>query len=528
MSEVPGLQVEAVNKLIFLDPVSEVIYLSLSLYIYVAGVFGPSVLNQVGSPSLLPNACPFNSKALSIFDTKMGRLDFSSAEVVGFVQQIAKAANVPYDNIFMQLQDIYPRVKAMQTMNDLTNKEAWKKIYDKIHAVKGTSIAHPMDDLLEGLILLFVFGVSSSGVEQFFSKTLWGFSNRRGSASPATEEACLKAIVDLPNHDRDHIIQIAQKVWSLVYGEARASNTRCSRGVKREKLANSEATCIHKRREAAAVGSLSSSADFERLTSVSAFDVAQPGWSQQHTTELNFQRNKQHARQVQAVAEGTHGGTDALRSEVRQVKEKRVKAQRARERKDQRDTSALVGATTRQVLARIAGDSVYICEDLASPDVLAAAALYSLKRVRACEANVFVAQQPGQLSSQRVGLITALRGSFHITPSVLTSKGESGVAAKWRPIASIVRVIFVSQAVQDRNKRSLELFQEVLKTFKDNGITLVFGKDWGELASLKVQHSKSKSKLIAIVRTPELELPVLASVSDGRIVLKSKCLCLVH
>lgn len=502
--------------------------ISRSVYIHIAGVFGPSVLNQVGSPSLLPNACPFNPKALSIFDPKMERLDFSSAEVIGFVQQIAKAVSVPYDNISMQLQDIYPRVKAMQAMSACTNKEAWKKIYDRIHAVKGTSIAHPMDDLVEGLILLFVFGVSSSGVEQFFSKTLWGFNNRRGSASPATEEACLKAIVDLPNHDRDHIIQIAQKVWSHVYGEARVSHTKISRGVKKEKLANSEATFIHKRREAAAVGSLSSSANFEKLTSVSAFDVAQPGWSQEHTKELNFQRNKQHARQVQAVAEGTHRGNDALRSEVRQVKEKRVKAQRARERKDQRDTSALVGATACQVLAQIAGGNVYICEDLASPNVLAAAALYNLRRVRACEANVFVVQQPGQLSSQRVKLITALRGSFHITQSVLTSKGESGVAAKWRPIASIVRVIFVSQAAQDRNKRSLELFQEVLKTFKDNQITLVIGKDWGELASLKVRHSKSKSKLIAIVRTPELKLPVLASVSAGRIVLKSKWLCLVH
>ena len=35
MSEVPGLQVEAVSKLIFLDPVSEVIYLSLSLSLYI-------------------------------------------------------------------------------------------------------------------------------------------------------------------------------------------------------------------------------------------------------------------------------------------------------------------------------------------------------------------------------------------------------------------------------------------------------------------------------------------------------------
>ena len=35
MSEVPGLQVEAVSKLVFLYPVGEVIYLSLSLSLYI-------------------------------------------------------------------------------------------------------------------------------------------------------------------------------------------------------------------------------------------------------------------------------------------------------------------------------------------------------------------------------------------------------------------------------------------------------------------------------------------------------------
>lgn len=490
-------------------------------------MFGPPVLNQVGCPSLLPNAFPFNSKALSIFDLKIGRLDFASAEVVGFIQKIAKSAKVPCDKLSMQFQDLYPRVQAMaRSMTDCTNKESWKRIYDKVNAVRGTAIAHPTEALVEGLILLFVFGVSSSGVEQFFSKALWGFNNRRGSASPAVEEACLKAIVDLPNHDRDRIIQIAQKVWSLVYGEARVSNTRCSKGVKKEKLADSEATFIQKRREAAAGGSSSSSANFEGLTSVSAFDVVQPGWSERHTAELNFQRNKLHAREVQAVAEGTHSGNDALRSEVIQVKTKRIKDQRARERKEQRDAAALVGATSREVLERIYGDRVYICEDLVSPDLLAAAARYHMTRVRACDADVFVVHQPGKLCSQRVGLITALRGSFHITPSVLTSKGESGLAAKWQKISRIERVIFVSQSVQDKNKRSLELFEAVLKTCDGNKITLVLGKDWDVLASLKVKHGKSKSKLIAIARTPELELPVLASVSDGRIVLKSTCLCL--
>ena len=490
-------------------------------------MFRPPVLNHSCSQRWLSNAFPLNSKALSIFDVKVGQLDLSSPDFIRFVKQISKAVNVCNDKLLMQIEDMYPRVKAMSTMTDCTNKEIWKKLYDKINAVKSTAMAHPMDALVEGLILLLVFGASSSGVEQFFAKLMRVFTKQRRSALPGTEEACLKVMADLSNHNLDLIIGTAQKVWSCVYGEARATQTRCSMGVKRAKHADSEATFIRKRREAAAEGSLSSSSTFERLTSVSAFDVAQPGWSEQHTKELSFQQDKQHAREVQAVAEGNINGNDALKAELMAVKNQRVKDQRARERKEHRDNCALVGATCREVLGRISGHTACILCDM-SPDLQDAVALFHLKLGRACDADVFVVQLPGNLDSQRVGLISALRGSFHISPSVLISRGERGLAAKWRPVADVERVIFVSQATQDRNKRTFELFMEVLKSHVGNRIQIVLGKDWDELSRLTVKYAKVKSKLVAIVRTSELKLPVSASVVDVRIVLKSTCLiCLV-
>ena len=104
------------------------------------------------------------------------------------------------------------------------NKHAWKHIYDKIRGHNVTAKNHPMDVLKTALILYFVFGISSSGVEQAFSKIRLDFSNRRLSAFPETEEYVVRVMMGMPSADLKIIIPLAQKVWMHYYGPARRSN----------------------------------------------------------------------------------------------------------------------------------------------------------------------------------------------------------------------------------------------------------------------------------------------------------------
>ena len=131
--------------------------------------------------------------------------------------QIAKVCNVSGETLLAQYQDVWPRAMAVVRAAKDVNKHAWKFIYDKIQEHHLTAKNHPMDVLMPALILYFVFGISSSGVEQSFSKIRLGFSNRRQSALPETEEYVVRVMMGLPSADLKILIPLAQKVWSNVY-----------------------------------------------------------------------------------------------------------------------------------------------------------------------------------------------------------------------------------------------------------------------------------------------------------------------
>ena len=422
---------------------------------------------------------------------------------------------------------MHPRaVQAAVSLKGDVNKEVWKSVYDRAKRSGAVSANHPMDVLLKALILYFVFGISSSGVEQDFAKSGWGFGNRRQKAYPETEEFCLKVLLDLPHHDLDEVIKLAQKVWVACYGvvrNCRGSNDgappRLSKGGRRVEslcqpvleegmVAHTEADFISERRRAAASSASSSSQGYAELIKIGGAEVEQPGWSHAHTKELQFQRQKLNARKVQAFAEKVIGDDDdaTLVIAARAERLNRVKQQRARERKAERDTVALVGSTGVEVLAKIQGGALHVEDRLASPQLLAVMGQLSLKRVDICEANVFVVEVPGK-SGQRVALASALRGGFHVSPEFIISKGVRGVASKFTNMARIPRVIYVSEAVSARNKNAFDLLQKVLANCEVNKVELVLGKGWDALIGLKTKHASNKSRLIAIVRSIETNHP---------------------
>ena len=136
-------------------------------------------------------------QALSIFDTtacnKRNLTKFySSSHFQQSVAKVAAAAEADPEAFRMQFEDVHPRAlheASIAVGSANPNKSAWKTAIDKIKAHQGVAISHPTDALVDGLVLYSVFGVSSSGVEQNFSKAEWSFTSRRMAANAITEES---------------------------------------------------------------------------------------------------------------------------------------------------------------------------------------------------------------------------------------------------------------------------------------------------------------------------------------------------
>ena len=478
-----------------------------------------------GSCSAEARVCLISStQALSVFDVTglgTGKIDYDSGHIVKSIDQIAKVTEQPADEMKVQFDDVHPRVVGFsKSTPSATNHECWKHTIGKLE--KGGN--HPIGSIREGAILDAVMGVSSSGVEQHFANTKLKFNDRRQHATADNEEFAIRAIAELPNHDLNQIINTARKIWSILYGPPRKSGgVRASKGMtykpRQQKqplghgmVAHTELEFINKRRSAAAAvaaSSSSSSLDYGMLVSIPADHAAQPQWSDSHSKELVFQTKKLHERKLQAVAEGVIDGDDELHEAIKTVKQRRIKDQRARERKQGRDTVKVEGCSRLQLFKRIAGLPTH-CLCAKTPELMSAMRQFNMKEVAAVKADVFILDVPGEVG-QRVAMITAMRGSHHITPQLVTSRGCLGAGANWKPLSGIMRIIFVSPGALAKNKNAFELLKRILAECKNSVITLTLGKDWNDLVALQRRYSKSQSKLIAIVREVELALPVSPS-----------------
>ena len=415
------------------------------------------------------------------------------------------------------------------------NKLAWREIIRKIEAHGPVALMHPTHVVRKGLILNGVFGVSSSGVEQAFSQGSWGYTNRRLKAHANTEEFCLKVLLDLPHHDKAAIIALARKIWVMCYGESRHGTTTIAKGVPRHRpgavtegfIAQTEGDFVRERRKAiASCVDVQPSISHEVLMTQASNNLDElEGWGESHTKELDFQKGKLKARMVQAVAEGTFKGTPELKAEVIQARRKRIRDQRARERKAERDQKALDGVSGREALAKIMNKRAYIHSQVPlriRPLLQAALRRYGIQECEKHKADVFVVCQPGHSDlGKALMTITALRGCFHITPQLLISNGLKGVALGWKEVAHITRVVFVSSACEERQKAALDFVRSILAYMSTHAMEIVVG-DWDVLAALTERYRKYPARVIALVTSEELALPVVLSIGSGHKVPRAR------
>jgi hypothetical protein len=332
---------------------------------------------------------------------------------------------------------------------------------------------HPTESLERALTAYQCFGVSTSGVEQNFSKSDLLVGVRRQKCHPLTEELLVKTGLDLPHLDRQTLCKRARQIWEECFEAPHAYTARRLAAPGKKRKASTEVDFISKRRAAAS----SAMAVFPEPVRLGESEPALvrrgEGWGESHTRELRFQHAKEQDKRVDALGERTllpHEVTPALRVTLAQKVAKRLKDQKGRERTALRVNANLKGASRASVLQKIRGKKVFLEQSCQSPALARAVERHGLVPSRCVDAECFVVGCPGR-ASEFVRAASALRGSYQITPGFLLTDGKTGVAVKYQPCHHIPKTVFVGPA--------FAVFQDKFCNFFKILLGKIVGCAWG-------------------------------------------------
>ncbi|CAE8641554.1 unnamed protein product [Polarella glacialis] len=433
------------------------------------------------------------------------------------LERIAIVSGLEANALKAQWQDIFPRARMIAAQRkdapQDANKDAWRTALSRINSHRITAKCHPTDVLRAALRQYLAFGVSTSGVEQAFSKGAWSFTNRRLRSHATTEEFCLKASLDLPHHDKQAVVGLARRVWAACYGAPRtATRPRIDKGVKRSRdigedgQVASEFSFLRKRRKAATEASRNAPRSDLGAAAV-MMPANQPlSWGEKHTRELAFQRKKLHSRKVQAAAENSLLPAEdsmALHAEADNAHAAMVRAQRARERAEVRQTADAEGLTSAEVLQKIQNKTAYVDVAAPSPGLHQALGVNSLQQVLSqALADVFVVDQPGQADvTAKIRLASALRGAYLVSPEFMIS--GHGLALKMHAVSCTPREIFISRNCALHNPQFCRFFHRSLNATTGSRWTLHAGNP-ARLQALKARWRGQPARLWALVRNNEV------------------------
>ena len=437
--------------------------------------------------------------AMVIFDPSR---PLSEADGV-HLERIALAINKSADKLRQQFQDIKPRAQQIQSGNN----DGWALAVQHIHANASVARSHPTDVLEDAMLLRYLLGLSSSGVEQLFSKTRWALGKQRLHANDENEEMIIKLMADLPHHDQDKLIHLAQRVWGVCFNPPKQSplKPRIDKGVKRKLIdtddaqplaefdnvggayptAESEVAFIRKRRRAIRQCVVKSKHNLADVASSLLQDATCAStsrameWTQSHDKELEFIKNKIGCRKACALAEGQLLETEIneeVREAARATRERKRKDCEARERKAARDKKKLQGLMGTDLWGQIKGKKVFIDRSVTGDHTPLIRALQANNMVVAPEseitdAAVFVTSDRGSVS-QRVNLASTVKGAFQISPELVMSSGATGNAIKFFPAAMSKRCLYVSHAATQHHKELWSCFKQALASSENPRMVL--------------------------------------------------------
>ena len=447
-------------------------------------------------------------QAFEVFDLGGGSINAEEK-----LRRIAQACDVDKDLLAAQWKDVFPRAQQLlpqhsaavsKSMRRNENKDAWREALSRLGEHRSTAIAHPTDTLRLALVHYLALGGSTSGVEQSFSKAAWAYGARRTGAHASTEEACVKAHLDLPNHDVQKLLKLCRVVWASCFGSARDRlKPRVDKGLKRPRPVEAESDGCHASTEAAFISkrrkAVSRAAElFQEGLGAGEEDLSNAAWSAAHDKELKFSEGKRRSRLVQAFAENTlleEERDESLREAAQVCRRKMLKNEAQRQRARARLRRQEQGALPAEVLRQLRGKSCFLAVS-ATMALTAALQRHGLRQTAtALTADVLVTRAPGSLQADaRVRLAGALRGVLEVSPCLL--EGQGGAALKLRPAAFDKRVLLVSNECAVASRR----FWSFLRSALPDGHKWSLHKT--RVESLRAEQAKHRAGVAYAVVTP--------------------------
>lgn len=376
-------------------------------------------------------------------------------------EQLCKLAlffAVEKDLLKEQHHDILPIAQRAFIDKSCTIKEAWRSAISRVHARK--TMENSDSELLQVLMRHAVYGASTSGVEQMFSKFKQLYGEHRLGGHEDTEADIMKLVFDRSEIDEAAIISAAREHWVKYFGFCRAKpdEERIDAGMPKKRCNNltesTEAAMIKRRR--CKIAKFMEEHD-EDLMELDAGDL--PSWTAAHSKEVEWQKSKLDARRIDAYRDGhliaAEVPADAeVALQARRVQDEKNRKDRVAERKrgDKRLTE------TRLDKVAMRGMTVFF-EQAVRSQILTDAADVGLLRVvhNRMEADIIIAVDPAN-PGQRSSWAAALRGAYLATPDLIL-KGTSPHIKYVSPL-TIERNLFLSPKFIDKHKELTQLLRE--------------------------------------------------------------------
>ena len=202
------------------------------------------------------------------------------------------------------MEDHRTLAKSIFTATRVTTEEAWTQAFNRMSSASKKSGQHLGDQLRDVLSRFKAHRICTSACECGFAKRLKVISKQQMSQLPSTEATGLKLKYDYRPEEEAEVIGLARAEWARRFGSARqGAPVRIDIGKKRPVKAGklSLRRWIASRRQAVSRDAAShATGDYGRFRDLGEVD----GWTQSHSKEVDFQREKRLKRKAEALDDG--------------------------------------------------------------------------------------------------------------------------------------------------------------------------------------------------------------------------------
>ena len=310
--------------------------------------------------------------------------------------------------------------------------------------------------------------ISSSGVEQGFTKSMRALGHLQETASPFLQYCYVKLMSDTPDDD-EALIHLAQRIYVHENGVSREGTRTYTLKRKRPRKETSEAAFLKRRRRGL---DFIPGRDYNQ--NINKDFRAGPGaWTAEHDAEMEFQRDKIQKRRLQAIKENTllpgeYNGDDKRDADSK-VSEQ-LKAARQRDRTFRRDNEKLEGGTL-PVKADLRGKTAFVTSDArCCATTLPAFGIISVHDLKLADfviTNEWAATPTQNAMKLSHFWVAALKGLRLITADLLSADGtisSAGRSLQFRSALRLQRGLFISTAFRSAHSNLANVIESIIST----------------------------------------------------------------